>query len=98
MDRDGDLVMDAAERNKPGASRNDGSASGRGGRIGGHGRGNLGSQRNQQAILRGLSAQQANVLEAHVSRPTSTTICVDGLKLSKAASNPDGGLESLLGS
>ncbi|RFU25341.1 hypothetical protein B7463_g10995, partial [Scytalidium lignicola] len=99
VDRDGDLVMDAAttsDRNKSSGGRHDGSSSNRGGRMAGQGRGNLGTQRSQQAILRGLSTQQANVLEAHIIRPTSTTIRVDGLKSSKAASNPDGGLDSLL--
>ncbi|KAH8815064.1 hypothetical protein F5884DRAFT_770939 [Xylogone sp. PMI_703] len=100
VDRDGDLVMDAAaasNRNKTTLTRHDGRPSpARGGSMTGQGRGGLGSQRSQQAILRGLNTRQANVLETHISRPTSTTIRVDGLRSSKAASNADGGLESLL--
>jgi nuclear RNA export factor len=54
-----------------------------------------GTQKVQQAILRGLGAKQANVLDSRISTG-NTTLQIDGLKSSKAASNPDGGLESLL--
>jgi nuclear RNA export factor len=57
---------------------------------------NLNTQKAQQAILRGLETKQANVLDARIST-SGTALQVDGLKASKAASNPDGGLESLLG-
>jgi nuclear RNA export factor len=43
-----------------------------------------------------LETKQANVLDARISI-SGTALQVDGLKASKAASNPDGGLESLLG-
>lgn len=52
--------------------------------------------RAQQAILRGIGAQQANVRDSHIVSP-GTTLKVDGLSMSKAAGNADGGLESLLG-
>lgn len=58
--------------------------------------GNLTTQKAQQAILRGLGAKQANVLDSRITQG-GTTLQVDGLKDSKAASNSDGGLESLLG-
>lgn len=101
VDKDGDLVMDAAnEKGKAGRGRLDGSSSSRGqtsGRGGkGPARGGLTSQRAQQAILRGLEGDQATLLEARRSRG-NVTLRVDGLKSSKAASNSDGGLNSLLG-
>jgi nuclear RNA export factor len=58
--------------------------------------GNQSVHRAQQAILRGMESQQANVLEARITTGL-TTLRIDGLSSSKAAANPDGGLESLLG-
>jgi nuclear RNA export factor len=104
-DRDGDLVMDAAttgEKRRSGRGqlvgdthfRGQGSGRGRGGPSR---EGNLGLLKAQSAIIRGLNSKQsqANVLE---SRTTvgGTTLQIDGLSSSKAASNPDGGVESLL--
>jgi hypothetical protein len=57
--------------------------------------GSLGMQRAQAAILKGIGAQQANLLESRTITSNST-LKVAGLKLSKAAGNADGGLESLL--
>lgn len=45
--------------------------------------------------MRGIGAQQANILESRISTG-GTTLRVDGLKNSKASTNPDGGLEALL--
>ena len=103
VDKDGDLVMDAAtaaDRRKPGKGRLEspapskphGSGRGSGGPVRGT---NIGAQKTQQAILRGLGAQQANVLESRIITG-GTSLRIDGLNSSKAASNPDGGLESLL--
>lgn len=55
----------------------------------------MSTQKAQQAILRGLGARQAKVLDSRITG--GTTLQIDGLKSSKAASNSDGGLESLLG-
>jgi nuclear RNA export factor len=100
VDKDGDLDMDGSGRGKSGKgrlespvpSRPQGAGRGRGAAA----RGGLqGTQKVQQAILRGLGAKQANVLDSRLSTG-NTTLQIDGLKSSKAASNPDGGLESLL--
>jgi nuclear RNA export factor len=40
-----------------------------------------------------LGAKQANIVESHTG---NNTLQITGLKSSKAAANPDGGLESLL--
>ena len=103
VDKDGDLVMDAAtagDRRKSGKGRLESPApskphgSGRGSGATARG-GSPGTHKTQQAILRGIGAQQANVLESRITTG-GTTLQIDGLKSSKAASNPDGGLESLL--
>lgn len=104
VDRDGDMMMDAAglagsevnankssrvpnKRSSGGPSSNRPGASGRA--KGGSNRApKPGIHRAQQAILRGIGAQQANILQ---------TLEVTGLSLSKASNNADGGLESLLG-
>ena len=101
VDRDGDLVMDATaagDKRRSGKGRLEGPASSRGaGR--GHGGpsrgGNLGTVKTQQAIIRGLETKQANVLESRITTGV-TTLQIDGLSSSKAASNRDGGVESLL--
>lgn len=124
VDKDGDLVMDPvvsfdtsgagrgySEGSRPFRSR----ATIRGGQSAGTSRGNLSAQQAQQAIIRGLESQQANVLESRVSHGAfpahivgsskSTRRHVDhsppqlrirGLRDSKAASNPDGGVKDLL--
>ncbi|KAE8452140.1 hypothetical protein EG329_001607 [Mollisiaceae sp. DMI_Dod_QoI] len=102
VDKDGDLVMDAAaagNKRRSGKGRMDPSS-----KSAGNGRTNSGSGRGgtiaihkaQQAILRGMGAQQANVLESRITS-TGNSLQVEGLSLSKAASNSDGGLEALLG-
>ncbi|KAH8676751.1 putative mRNA export factor MEX67 [Tricladium varicosporioides] len=101
VDKDGDLVMDpaaAGEKRRSGRGGLDGRVTVRGaGRDrGGSSRGGIsGTLKTQQAIIKGMNAKQANVLEARVSHP-GTQLRIDGLAASKAASNPDGGLESLL--
>lgn len=104
VDKDGDLVMDAttgADKRNAGRGRLGAGASSKlssSGRTN-HGSergGNTGMQKAQQAILRGLGAQQANILESRITTG-STTLRVDGLSSSKAASNKDGGLDALLG-
>lgn len=102
VDRDGDLDMDAdvgpGGRGKSGKGRFEPSVPS-GLRGAGKGRG-AGPSRGgntratQHAIERGLRGQQANVRESHVASGP-TTIQVDGLMSSKAASNADGGLHSL---
>jgi len=73
-----------------------GQGSGRGRGAAGRG-GNPGLLKAQSAIIRGLNAKhsQANVLESR-NIAAGTSLQIDGLSLSKAASNPDGGVESLL--
>jgi nuclear RNA export factor len=105
VDKDGDLVMDA------GAAGGDKRRAGRG-RIGGSpqpkplttGRTNAGPSRGgnhslhrAQAILRGMESKQATVLETRITAGGASSLRIDGLSSSKAASNPDRGLEALLG-
>lgn len=100
VDKDGDLDMDGGSRGKSGKGRLEspvptrpqGAGRGRGAAAKG---GNMSTQKAQQAILRGLGARQAKVLDSRITG--GTTLQIDGLKSSKAASNSDGGLESLLG-
>jgi len=102
VDRDGDLVMDAAaagDKRRSGKGRLEAPASSRGSGRGNGGPsrgGNLGTAKAQQAIIRGLGAKQANVVESRITTGDNNTLQITGLKSSKAASNPDGGLESLL--
>ena len=96
IDRDGDLLMDAAgEKRRSGRGRLDSpktAVSARGG--GGPPRGPRHGSRAQAGIARGLGGKQVNVVG---SRPRLTaTLEVYGLAQSKAASNPDGGLQTLL--
>jgi nuclear RNA export factor len=101
VDRDGDLVMDATaagDKRRSGKGRLEGPASSRGTGRGNGGPprgGNLGTANAQQAIIRGLETKQANVLESRITTGV-TTLQIDGLSSSKAASNRDGGVESLL--
>ncbi|TAQ90206.1 hypothetical protein B7494_g1504 [Chlorociboria aeruginascens] len=102
VDKDGDLVMDPSitgERRKPGRGRPEISLSSmsqvsRGGTGASSSRGRLGT-RAQQGVLKGLQTPHANIIE-HPLSTGGTTLRIDGLKSSKASSNPDGGLESLL--
>ena len=105
VDKDGDLVMDSTSddrRKQYGKGRINSPAPPSGPKGAGRGRGapsrgsNLGTHKVQAAIIRGLGAQQANVLESRITTG-GTTLKIDGLKSSKAAANPDGGLDALLG-
>ncbi|CAL3962182.1 unnamed protein product [Diplocarpon coronariae] len=119
VDRDGDLVMDAAAptQARSGRGRMDSTRSARtpsgppgrasGGRQSGgrsaqssrptpSGRGNYVSEKSKLSVIRGLGAGQAKVLPSRIS-VEATRLQIGGLNQSKAASNPDGGLESLLG-
>lgn len=101
VDKDGDLVMDATnEKNKAGKGRLETSSSSRGAKAGrGAGpqaRSSLVTQKAQQAILRGLSTDQASIRESRINKG-NVYLKVDGLKSSKAASNSDGGIGNLLG-
>lgn len=96
-DRDGDVDMDGegGGRRQSGKGRLESSTSGRS-QGAGRGRGGAGKGNHQaQAIMRGMGAHQANVLESRTS--SLATLRVDGLHQSKAASNSDRGLEALLG-
>ncbi|KAH8602852.1 hypothetical protein B0O99DRAFT_604475 [Bisporella sp. PMI_857] len=102
VDKDGDMVMGAegvanvksgkGDIGTAAPSRGRGNMRGRGGITRGS---NLGTAKARQAILRGIGAQQANIVEPRLST-SGTSAKVDGLHMSKAASNPDGGVESLL--
>ncbi|KAF8863294.1 hypothetical protein BDZ45DRAFT_116785 [Acephala macrosclerotiorum] len=101
IDRDGDLVMDAAaagEKRRSGKGRMEPSKpAGTGRTNSGPARGgSIATARAKQAILRGIGRGQANVLESRITT-TGNSLQVEGLSLSKAASNPDGGVEALLG-
>jgi nuclear RNA export factor len=124
VDKDGDLVMDpvgssdisgAGRGYSEGNRSSGGRATARGGQIAGTSRGNFSTQQAQQAIIRGLESQQANVLESRISHGTFSAhvvgsskgarrhvdrslpqLRIRGLRDSKAASNPDGGVKDLL--
>lgn len=102
-DKDGDLVMDATTT--PGARSGKGllnvqkssrpGETSRGRTPPGPGRGgNLTSQRHQQAVLRGMNMKSVNVVESKAA--ALGALRVRGLQNSRAASNSDGGVESLL--
>ncbi|RDW78161.1 hypothetical protein BP5796_06013 [Coleophoma crateriformis] len=100
VDKDGDLDMEATnEKSKAGKGRLDAPSSSRGAKAGRGGnaqpRNSLVTQKAQQAILRGLSTDQASIRESRISKG-NVYLKVDGLKSSKAASNPDGGIANLL--
>jgi nuclear RNA export factor len=123
-DRDGDLLMEPVgdnevegmPRGRAESGRMRARASGLAGHAAGTSRGGFSTQQAQQAIIRGLGLQQANILESSMgqyplpehgyNRGTSRRsdqesfqayLRVHGLKESKAASNPDGGVKDLLG-
>lgn len=102
VDKDGDLVMDPTtigDKRRAGRGGIDrASAKPLGDRRtnGGPRGGSSGIRRNQQSIMRGFDARQANIRESHVAA-ASSSLKIEGLSMSKAAGNPDGGLESLLG-
>lgn len=118
VDKDGDLVMDAANTigaDRKGKGRPEGASKPSKGRATirqptstGPARSGLNNIRTQQAIIRGLGSQTAG-LESRVttrsgdrSRVRSddggfSYLSIRGLRQSKAASNPDGGVGALLG-
>ncbi|CZR50750.1 related to mRNA export factor MEX67 [Phialocephala subalpina] len=100
VDRDGDLDMDPAtagekrrsakgrmEPSRPAGTGRTNSGPARGGSIA--------TARAKQAIMRGIGRGQANVLESRITT-TGNSLQVEGLSSSKAASNPDRGVEALL--
>jgi nuclear RNA export factor len=111
VDKDGDMVMDAiggeSRGGRGGRGRPEGSSRGRASARANHG-GGISRGTSQNAIIRGLESRQANILESRISHGTSgdrgrktdaspsQRLRVHGLKDSKAASNPDGGLGDLL--
>ena len=104
VDKDGDLDMDVGAgtggRGKSGKGRLESPAPS-GPRAAGRGRGaapaRLGNHRTTQSnIERGIRHQNVNIRESRLTT-AGTTLQVDGLMASKAASNPDRGLESLEG-
>ena len=104
VDKDGDLVMDAGatgDKGRVGRGRIEGGAAskplGTGRTNSGTSRGGNHGLHRAQAILRGMESKQATVLESRITAVGPTSLRIDGLSSSKAASNPDGGLESLLG-
>ena len=102
VDKDGDLDMDAgaAGRGKSGKGRLESPVpsgprgAGRG-RSAGPSRGGN-TRATQHAVERGLRGHQANIRETRHTT-AGTTLQVHGLMSSKAASNTDGGLQSLEG-
>lgn len=107
IDRDGDLVLDAetaksrvgkGRLNSPSlADRASSSTTSRG--AGGRAGSKLTSSRAQAAIMRGLEGKQVNVKQPtrNSNNRLSASLRVYGLGQSKAASNADGGLESMIG-
>lgn len=104
VDRDGDLVMDpnASTRSGAGANKSSNSAPRRGtSRPNGASRSsapNKSNSRLQQNIVRHLGGDTSQIPRAPSSRISSnnTTLKVFGLKTSRAATNPDGGVKDLL--
>lgn len=103
VDKDGDLVMDASstDEKRSGRGQIGGSRSAKGpgsGRVPtgpARGGGNAGMQRTQRSVMRGMGTKQVNVHDTR-NHPKMATLEIKGLGSSKAASNPDGGIESLL--
>ncbi len=112
VDKDGDLVMDAETGARRGKGRPEGNRAPSGSRGRGSGRGgnsntphgNLSTSEAQRAIIRGLDSRQFNTVDSKkfqrgdfARRERDTIeIRIPGLKESKAAHNPDGGLKDLL--
>lgn len=98
VDKDGDLVMDAAgsAKRRAGKGRLESSRPSPGtGRGAGASRGGLNIRKARTAILRGIGSQQVNVLETRITN--GSALQVEGLSESKAAANADGGVEALCG-
>ncbi|KAK1244931.1 hypothetical protein MKX08_004560 [Trichoderma sp. CBMAI-0020] len=102
-DNDGDLDMDAPSKRLNRGSTNEtrgrGRSSGRGPQP------SRGAAKVAQIVMKQLGSGNSSDLSARVSRPTRsrggyieglTWLRIRGLKQSKAASNPDGGLSDLL--
>lgn len=100
-DNDGDLDMDAPSKRLNRGSTNEPSGRGRP-----SGRGpSRGAAKVAQIVMKQLGSGNSSDLSARISRPTRsrggfieglTWLRIHGLKQSKAASNPDGGLSDLL--
>jgi nuclear RNA export factor len=107
-DNDGDLDMDAPSKRLNRGSANETSGRGRPSGRGPPGRGpqpSRGAAKVAQIVMKQLGSGNSSDLSARVSRPTKsrggyieglTWLRIRGLKQSKAASNPDGGLSDLL--
>jgi nuclear RNA export factor len=106
VDKDGDLVMDAASAGvqKNGKARSEATKNSNGRPSNGSSsntgptRGGRISQRAQQAIIRGLGAQgvQSGKGRGRDVAAGMSYLSVRGLRQSKAASNPDRGVSALL--
>ncbi|KAK7739970.1 nuclear mRNA export, poly(A)+RNA binding protein [Cytospora paraplurivora] len=97
VDRDGDLVMDAAAANKSGAGINKNNSSTRRGTTRPSGpRANTRLQQNLARQLGGDTSQVPKAPSAARLAANNTTLKVLGVKSSKAATNPDGGEKRLL--
>lgn len=102
-DNDGDLDMDAPSKRQNRGSTKETSGRGRpSGRSAGPSRG---AAKVAQIVMKQLGSGNSSDLSARISRPTRsrgghieglTWLRIRGLKQSKAASNPDGGLSDLL--
>ena len=102
IDRDGDLVMNAAATDKVKSGRGQIEAT-RSSRSHAASRGGVpmgprgGNASKQAAIIRGIATRNANIVSSRPVNGQLGSLRVKGLSSSKAANNPDGGLESLLG-
>lgn len=97
VDRDGDLVMDAAAANKSGAGINKNNSSTRRGTTRPSGpRANTRLQQNLARQLGGDTSLVPKAPSAARLAANNTTLKVLGVKSSKAATNPDGGEKRLL--
>ncbi|KAL2144969.1 hypothetical protein VTI28DRAFT_8198 [Corynascus sepedonium] len=92
-DRDGDISMDSASAGNPPTGSTAHSTRGNRGSKGG--RGARSSTRLAQNVRNFVSEQDGTVRNVK-SHPNKVTLKIHGLKDSKAASNSDGGLRSLL--
>ncbi|KUI63176.1 mRNA export factor mex67 [Cytospora mali] len=97
VDRDGDLVMDAAAGSKSGAGISKNASSTRRGTTRPSApRANTRLQQNLARQLGGDTSQVPNAPSAARLAANNTTLKILGVKSSKAATNPDGGEKRLL--
>lgn len=98
MDRDGDLDMNALSERGRGGKRGRGD-SGRGSAFAPGRKAVIDRERTINTIHKALSSNaesQANIRTIHPKGQILEQVSVRGWKQSKAASNPDGGIESLV--